>query len=210
MKERPILFSAPMMRALLAGSKTQTRRALRVQPPDTTQSFHLYHHPDARPHHWAMDGGSLLDFAVPCPYGQIGDRLYVRETFDPIYPQDPNYSGGRPIGYDYRATYNHGDRLGDSLGFEKTSKPAVHMPRAASRILLEVTDVRIERLQDISEVDAKAEGAPGGHGSVPGYAYSGPQSNTSATSGPPSTAPTPGPPTCGLGRLIPLPTIYRR
>lgn len=158
MAERPILFSGAMVRALIAGTKTQTRRALRVQPPNTTQSFHLYHHPDPRPHYWAMDGGSLLDFVVPCPYGPVGDYLYVRETFAPIYPQDPCYHGGKPIEYDYRASYTNGDRLGDSLGIKKTWKPAIHMPRAASRILLEVTNVRVERLQDISEADAIAEG----------------------------------------------------
>ena len=156
--ERPILFSAPMVRALLDGSKTQTRRALRKQPPAATLSFCTYHHPDPRPHHWAMDGGSLLDFAVSCPYGATGERLWVRETFDPIYPQDPHYNGGRPIEHDYRATYTHGDRLGDLVGVKKKWTPAIHMPRAASRIDLEITGVRVERLQDISDADLAAEG----------------------------------------------------
>lgn len=157
-KERPILFSAPMVRALLTGRKTQTRRVLRVQPPAATRGMKVWHHPEPRPHFFANDGASMLDFAVPCPYGQPGERLYVRETFAPIYPQDPDYNGGQPIEYDYRATYTHGDRLGDTLGIKKTWKPAIHMPRVASRILLEITAVRVERLQDISEDDAWAEG----------------------------------------------------
>lgn len=93
-----------------------------------------------------------------CPYGVAGNQLWVRETFSPIYPQDPDYNEGKPIAYDYAATYQHGDRLGDSLGIKKTWKPSIHMPRAASRITLEITGVRVERLQDISEADAIAEG----------------------------------------------------
>ena len=145
MKERPLLFSGPMIRAILAGTKTQTRRVLKGA-----------NHVSA--------GGAPLKFTgsdireVQCPYGWIGDRLWVRESFCPIYPQDPNYNGGRPIEYDYQATYKHGDRLGDLIGVRKKWKPSIHMPRAASRITLEVTGVRVERLQDISEADAQAEG----------------------------------------------------
>lgn len=105
-----------------------------------------------------MQHGEFLDWCQPCPYGEVGDRLWVRETFCPVYPQDPSYNGGEPIEYDYAATYQHGDRLGDSLGVKKVWKPSIHMPRVASRILLEVTGVRVERLQDISEADAIAEG----------------------------------------------------
>ena len=113
--------------------------------------------------------------AAHCPYGQPGDRLWVRGSFCPIYPQDPNYNGGQPLEYDYAATYVHGFRLGDSLGMKKTWKPSIHMPRAASRITLEITGVRVERLQDISEADAMAEGiaydpGEGGVFHVPGTA----------------------------------------
>ena len=154
MKERPILFSGAMVRALLDRRKTQTRRVVKPQPPVSTEAVQTFHHPDPRPHFWANDGASLLDWAQPCPYGDVGDHLYVRETFRPVYPQDPLYNGGEPIEYDYQATYKTGDRLCDPTRW----KPSIHMPRSASRITLEVADVRVERLNDISERDAQAEG----------------------------------------------------
>lgn len=164
MKSRPILFSAPMVRALLDGSKTQTRRVVKPQPPANTHCVSTYHYPDPRDHFWAyVNKGEneceMSSWVHPCPYGQADDQLWVRETFDPIYPQDPTYNGGRPIEHDYRATYTHGDRLGDSLGIRKKWTPAIHMPRTASRISLEITGVRVERLQACNEVDAIAEGA---------------------------------------------------
>lgn len=143
MKERPILFSAPMVRAILADTKTQTRRAVKVP---------VWQVIDGQPK------SAIAGCDPVCPYGESGDRLWVRETFDPIFPQDPNYNGGRPIEYDYRATYEHGFRLGDLIGIKKTWKPAIHMPRDASRIALEVTGVRVERLKACSEADALAEG----------------------------------------------------
>lgn len=165
MKERPILFSAPMVRAILNGTKTQTRRVVKPQPPANTYKVLQYHHPDPRPHYHAWIDSvppgpvcAASDWAHPCPYGQPGDRLWVRETFCPIYPQDPHYNGGEPIEYDYAATYRHGDRLGDSLGIRKVWKPSIHMPRGACRLELEITGVRVERLNDCSEADAIAEG----------------------------------------------------
>lgn len=155
MKERPILFSAPMVRALLDGSKTQTRRLAKTQP--------IY---DGRfAGNWKIVGKNGHEAATCsplvgelCPYGRLDDRLWVRENFCPIYPQDPTYNGGRAIEYDYAATYRHGNRLGDLIGIKKRWKPSIHMPRVASRITLEITEVRVERLQDISEADALAEG----------------------------------------------------
>lgn len=158
MKERPILFSGPMVRALLDGSKTQTRRIVKPQPEP-----------------WGADGGlSLPGFCASteaefsrsapifkCPYGRPSDRLWVRETHAKIIGQ----SGGW-IETDYRATYTHGDRLGDTLGIKKRWTPAIHMPRDACRILLEINDVRVERLQAISRADARAEGAPPSHPSI--------------------------------------------
>ena len=129
MKERPILFSAPMVRAILEGRKTQTRRVVKSNWDAKDDD------------NWPMvmdeDG---LWFRQACPYGQIGDRLWVREAFF----IDEGKGSVR-----YRAS-GHVSPFG--------WKPSIHMPRWASRILLEITSVRVERLQDISEVDALAEG----------------------------------------------------
>lgn len=145
MKERPILFSAPMVRALLAGTKTQTRRIAKpVRHPDLGNVYApgalvLEHEPQ-----------HVIDRC--CPYGRPGDRLWVRETH--------NTHGGLAT---YRAD---GDWIADYHREEPQQPrlrwvPAIHMPRTASRITLEITGTRVERLQDISEEDAKAEGAPG-------------------------------------------------
>lgn len=133
-----------MVRAILAGTKTQTRRILKG-------------------HNFVSAGGAPLNFVgsqireVPCPYGDFGDRLWVREAFAKINGQTQPW-----IETDYRASYTHGDRLGDSLGIKKRWTPSIHMPRAASRITLVVTGVRVERLQEISAADAIAEGIPSG------------------------------------------------
>ncbi|MBN6728502.1 hypothetical protein [Burkholderia multivorans] len=160
MIERPILFNGPMVRAILEGRKTQTRRVVRHQPPGATREVFTFHHPDPRTHYWAFDGGSLLDWSHPCPQGEIGDRLYVRETW-----QHSNHPFG-PYESDclvfYRADYLD-DPLGPDLersadGIRREWRPSIHMPRAAARITLEITGVRVERLQHISESDARAEG----------------------------------------------------
>jgi hypothetical protein len=161
MKERPILFSGPMVRALLDGSKTQTRRIAKPQPPMGTRDVFTFHHPSPRTHYWAFDGDSLLDWAYPCPQGDLGDRLYVREAWQhsnhPLGPYEPDCD------VFYRADYLD-DPLGADLersadGIRRQWRPSIHMPRAASRITLEVTGVRVERLQDITESDARSEGA---------------------------------------------------
>lgn len=141
MKERPILFSAPMVRAILDGRKTQTRRVVKI--PSTPK---LYSESD-----WMID-------CVPigkCPYGQLGDRLWVREAF--MYLD--NRDGGRKVHYcaggdDMQITAGKDD---DWRGSTKW-KPSIHMRREYSRITLEVVDVRVERLQEISYEDAIAEG----------------------------------------------------
>lgn len=155
MKERPILFSGSMVRALLDGSKRQTRRVCKpaqfyslstvVEVPDPMERGQVYNGS-----HFGDEDGEV-QFA--CPYGGRGDRLWVRETFCKIIGQ----SGGW-IETDFQATYTHGFRLGDSIGLKKRWTPSIHMPRDASRITLEITSVRVERLQDISEADAMAEG----------------------------------------------------
>ncbi len=162
--ERPILFSAPMVRALLNGTKTQTRRLVTPQPPAGTEWMSTYHHPDddKRPYWWAGAGGELLDFSVPCRYGRPGDTLWVRETWREWSDAAWHYAADLTILPKLR------DReLANFLtqrspfGWESYNwRPSIHMPRAASRIALEVTGVRVERLHQISRGDAMAEGCP--------------------------------------------------
>jgi hypothetical protein len=138
MKERPIIFSAPMVRAILAGAKTQTRRVVKLKPWQQIEE-----RDDGAPWPWMYDDNRAADHWVPCPYGQPGDRLWVRETWRPVH-------GGYPDqGARYRADFDRDQTVW---------RPSIHMPRWASRILLDVTAVRVERLQDISEADAQAEG----------------------------------------------------
>jgi hypothetical protein len=158
MKERPILMSSPMVRAILDGRKTQTRRIVKPQPK---RGWHV------EPFNCLHNGPSVLyarpsclagEFttAVRCPYGAPGDRLWVRETFGRTNP------GGEDGVYYYRADGRNPDSLGGKpFDFDLAWTPSIHMPRAASRITLEVTGVRVERLQEISDADAIAEGAPG-------------------------------------------------
>lgn len=160
MRERPILMSAPMVRALLSGTKTQTRRvckpAANLSAVVACQDPATYREGQRPPYitpGWFGDEEGDVQFF--CSYGAPGDRLWVRETFAKIDGQTQPW-----IETDYRATYTHGDRLGDTLGIKKRWTPAIHMPRAASRITLEVTGVRVERLQNISRGDAMAEGCP--------------------------------------------------
>lgn len=169
MKERPILFSGPMVRALLDGSKTQTRRIMKPQLVygPVAGLFNSWYLP-------RRDGGGTLypngkdKILSECPYGQPGDRLWVRETFVQGWDYDPVTDcikqfdeTGHPIPIQtwYRAD---GTDIGwcDADGWEANTpwKPCIHMPRAASRITLEITSVRVERLQSISEADAQAEG----------------------------------------------------
>lgn len=135
MKEKPIIFSAPMVRAILEGRKTQTRRVVKVQPE---------HDADGKLFKLRInEGWNYSD----CPYGQPGDQLWVRETF--CIPTD--FDSGEELSPEYRATCK-------GHAFDGCWKPSIHMPRRASRIDLKVNNIRVERLQDISEEDAKAEG----------------------------------------------------
>lgn len=175
MKERPILFSAPMVRALLAGTKTQTRRVMPHQPPEILPGYLAKVYWPARDRHMTSDpeSAAYLQFERPgdydgmhvmrdgfgfrCPYGQPGDRLWVRETHAPqadcwgSWERWMKGAGGPGPIIHYAAD------IADKPFIEKW-RPSIHMPRWASRITLEVTGVRVERLQDISEEDAKAEG----------------------------------------------------
>lgn len=169
--ERPILFSAAMVRAISAGTKTQTRRALKKQPPNGFKASNcgrpstMCFHPDYFPYRegFGFDLGrsdrtqefwpKVHERSLYCPYGQPGDRLWVRETFAHIYRNNTQPEERRDEDVAYKADHQGLDEY--AYG---TWKPSIHMPRWASRISLELTDVRIERLQDISEADAQAEG----------------------------------------------------
>lgn len=180
-KERPILFSAPMVRAILEGRKTQTRRA--VKPVGNDDGFVIldygnggwpYRSDDGdSATHTVKRGGKLYLDETPhdCPYGQTGDRLWARETFKHCATE---WHGADPDVHRHRIAYladgqelAHKRPAGDWSGlpkfidesyWDRRSIPSIHMPRWASRILLEITGVRVERLQDISEEDARAEG----------------------------------------------------
>jgi hypothetical protein len=143
MKERPILFSGAMVRAILAGTKTQTRRI--------AKGVHIVHA-------HTSEALTRLDSAGPrisCPYGQPGDRLWVRECWARD-DEDGALMYRADLGLGGSADDWERNRLDGVPRFRW--RPSIHMPRAASRITLEVTGVRVERLQAISIEDAKAEG----------------------------------------------------
>lgn len=162
MTERPILFNAPMVRAILDGSKTQTRRVITNHPGDqwTHDGFGRItsKHPKQDRFGLFVRRGLGTDFPecdiVPCPYGQPGDQLWVREAW-----------ARTTVGLGTEmVVYREGDNRTDYGG---PWKPGIHMFRRDSRISLEITRVRVERLQDISEGDAIAEGVsvhPDHHG----------------------------------------------
>lgn len=197
MKERPILFSAPMVRALLDGRKTQTRRVVKPQPNDGLgQMVHLG---DAE---WGWDDGDLSGL-WRCPYGVPGDRLWVRETCQAEELSKPpveraatrkerqafgrtkviqleeldGYDGVRYLADDHWSKIDNTPAAGEAWsdlyhyrgrgrGGIGNTVPPIHMPRWASRLTLQITDVRVERLRAISEPDAMAEGWPGDAGDV--------------------------------------------
>lgn len=149
MTERPIIFSAPMVRALLAGTKTQTRRVVKLpqmieEPgdPDATRVAWLSPS-NAEPgwYGWMTEYPNEGAAHIRCPYGAPGDRLWVRETWADC---------GDMVRY--YAT--------DDVHHLRRKRSSIHMPRWASRITLEVTAIRVERLQEISRGDAMAEGCP--------------------------------------------------
>jgi len=178
MKERPILFSGPMVRAILEGRKTMTRRVIKPQPrgdfycignlKENTRRRMVdcgLHAVFNKPRElWLDDEHPARDFRKS-PYGQPGDRLWVRETWQEFFPDefDPaRYSKEGRAGNGLcttRVVYRADGELAPHPVFGVPRwAPSIHMPRWASRITLELTAVRVERLQDISEEDAKAEG----------------------------------------------------
>lgn len=164
MKERPILFSGPMVRAILEGRKTQTRRVIHtgwfdqshwdIKPLDactvlrSSETGIVFNTP----------GGSLAksmqDRVIRCPYGGPGDRLWVRETFSVRLDCEP----GTPKAIHYLAYKADDVDLGMAWHSMSNWKPSIHMPRWASRLTLEIVGVRAERVREISHKDALAEG----------------------------------------------------
>lgn len=157
MTERPILFSAPMIRALLAGTKTQTRRLVTVpwQGGRRALPFEPY---------WVEEDGRLL-FSdesgeyrpwIDCahPYGVVGDKLWVRETWQTSGNHESALAATGRDSHEGPCFTFAADRVKPGRGW----RPSIFMPRGASRITLEITSVRVQRLQRITEEDAKAEG----------------------------------------------------
>lgn len=166
MKERPILFNAPMVRSVLSGVKRLTRRVMQPQPRILSGDLFC----------WRDDALLAEELVKRCPYGQPGGRLWVRESFQPLMADDVaegewlscNYRTGRGYKVSYPATdgvVEYYDITTDDAFCDRVT-PSIHMPRWASRITLEITGVRVERLQDISIEDAKAEGAWGPDDSI--------------------------------------------
>lgn len=154
MKESPIPFKGDMVRAVLSGQKTQTRRPMKPIPvyPDAFDGLRREIH-DGQVHFWAS-GAELPAHKFRCPYGQPGDRLWVKETFYRYYPSE-TWPEPKAL---YRAD---GITLcdKDSEGKKQRWTPSSHMPRILSRITLEITDIRVERVQNITSDGAVAEGA---------------------------------------------------
>lgn len=158
-KERPILFSGAMVRAILEGRKSQTRRVVKgadehggaIACDGRTLTY-----AETNPH----TGEHVRRHGLGCPYGKPGDRLWVRETFFDVRPfRSAPLFAGVTGDFIYRADYEYRERRGEGkvIGCHAW-KPSIFMPREASRLLLEVTDVRVEQLHHIREGEAMAEG----------------------------------------------------
>ncbi|PXL91981.1 hypothetical protein DMS95_20190 [Klebsiella variicola] len=144
MKERGMIFNGEMVRAILDGRKTQTRRPIKWKQTRFTE---IGEREDGSKWPWSEDAEHACDFWHPCPFGAVGDRIWVRETW--------NKYGGLLT---YHADHDWIDDMRKETVCTAKWVPSIHMPRWASRILLEITDVRVERLNSISQEDAQAEG----------------------------------------------------
>lgn len=173
-RERPILFSGPMVRALLDGRKTQTRRVVKLNPPADAHEVFFWSGEGLRragwsnvsePGLWARRNGrdGYIRHVGHCPYGVPGDRLWVKETHYltdngdeefAVYAADESEVGRH---LEHVASLERAHRDIDWSRHRKL-RPSIHMPRWASRLTLSITDVRVERLQDISEEDCLSEG----------------------------------------------------
>jgi len=177
MKERPIIFSTSMVKKILSGEKTQTRRIIKPQfstvwgsGQPNEQTFEL-----RNKQQWKDAFGCHVDISTPtnhwkwlwCPYGKAGDRLWVRESWADVTCAFDDADEIRDVAFkaDNSVWNCYGqmvylEQLGQSGIYVNKWKPSIHMPKFASRINLEITNVRVERLQDISEADAQTEGMP--------------------------------------------------
>jgi len=150
MNEQPIIFSAEMVRAILAGPKTQTRRVIKPQTEDYMREAAMAPGSGALWNNWAIKVGGKIK-QIKCPYGKVGDLLWVRETWGAW----PHMGGGvQADSLRYRAT---DDKPNDPHNTWRW-RPSIYMPKHVARIWLEITNVRVERVQDISEPDSQAEG----------------------------------------------------
>jgi hypothetical protein len=194
-RERPILFSGEMVRAILEGRKTQTRRILKPQPfwcpclPSADilgiwTTDRIWHEkkwiPSLKPGTFTWDEGCHPPggFWKLCPYGNVGDWLWVREAWMPFGSSPGRVAIGYKASNDIRPDGVTFEEFGSGKWFNASEetyykfkrdiermeaigdkwRPSIHMPRWASRLTLEITDVRVQRLQEISEEDAWAEG----------------------------------------------------
>jgi hypothetical protein len=159
-KERPIIFSGEMVRAILGGRKTQTRRVIEPWHADapiikcmTSEHPGLWRVESLDP-----DGERPYEQLLCCPYGQPGERLWVRETWAAPYADHEGVPGGRKPEPGDKLVYR--SKEADAYQWDGVIpwRPSIHMSRWASRVTLEITDVRVERVQEISADDALAEG----------------------------------------------------
>lgn len=178
MKERGMIFNADMVRAVLNGSKTQTRRIMKVQPSTDFSPMNMELETDftarwytpgvvdkdgyLQPAKKQVFGVASEDEGYTCPFSAVGDRLWVRETFS-VVPRTA-YAASEGVQQVICPDDSHEAAI-FRAGWEHSTggirwRPSIHMPRWASRIALEITGARIERLRDISEEDATTEGVP--------------------------------------------------
>lgn len=167
MKERGIIFNSEMVRAILSGRKTQTRKVMKAQPRPSETRVGDYWFPCDRVQSMVhvsdfISGNSAMPdahefFSACCPLGGIGDRIWVRETFQVGLCTESTLA--------YKATHKPSD-LDEGWSEVIKWRPSTQMPRWASRITLEITHVHVERLQSISKQDSISEGAPRGHHSI--------------------------------------------
>ncbi len=158
MKERGMIFNGEMVRATLDGRKTQTRRPIKWKQTRFTE---IGEREDGSKWPWSEDAEHACDFWHPCPFGAVGDRIWVREAFR-VHSRATDvatlvYKASERNSWTEQ-THRVPVAVCNKPATPEKWTPSLHMPRWASRILLEITDVRVERLNGISEEDARAEG----------------------------------------------------